>query len=193
MKKTKQRFYFIFTLLFFILGFFNILFAWLGFLCMILPFTILFKTGKNKWCQTYCPRANLYTTLFKRTKSRPSPKWVNTKWAKKLFLGYFIFNIFILILSTIMVVVGRIQSMEMVRILFAFQLPWDLPQLINLPNIPTWSIHLSFRIYSMMLTTTSIGLVLGYLYRPRTWCTICPVMTLSNMYLSNQREKACQK
>jgi hypothetical protein len=109
MKKTKQRFYFIFTLLFFILGFFNIIFTWLGFLCMILPFTILLKTSKNKWCQTYCPRANLYTNLFKRTKSRPSSKWVNTKWAKKLFLSYFIFNIFILILSTIMVVVGRIQ------------------------------------------------------------------------------------
>jgi len=83
-------------------------------------------------------------------------------------------------MSTIMVLLGRMAPMEMIRFMIAFELPWEMPQLIDVPNVPTWAVHLSFRIYSMMFTTTIIGLLLGYLYQPRTWCTICPVNTISN-------------
>lgn len=188
MKLFRYEYYAIFTLLLFTIGLFNIIFAWLGFLCMMIPFIILFTTKKNKWCQSYCPRANLFTVLFKNTRNRPLPNWLKKKWVKEAVLTYFLLNMLVLTLSTTMVFLSRIEPIESIRLLMAFRLPWDLPQLINLPYIPTWAIHLSFRIYSMMLTTTIIGLILGLRYKPRTWCTICPVMTLSNKYLSNKKK-----
>jgi len=49
--------------------------------------------------------------------------------------------------------------------------------------MPDWAVHLGFRVYSMMFTTIIIGLLLGYLYRARTWCGICPMGTLSSLAL----------
>jgi polyferredoxin len=115
-RKWTDRLY-IFTILLFALGFFNIIFAWIGFACMIIPFALLAKDGKKTWCQGYCPRANLYTVLFKG-------KGKNARAA-----------------------------------------------------------HLSFRVYSMMFTTTVIGLLFGFVYKPRTWCMVCPVNTISDMVI----------
>jgi polyferredoxin len=181
-KKWTDKLY-IFTILLFTLGFFNIIFAWLGFACMIIPFVLLAKDGKKTWCQSYCPRASLFTVLFrgKSQNSRTVPKWLTGDKAKMFFLIYFSFNLFILFMSTLMVFRGRIDAMERVRFMIAFQLPWRMPQLLNIGSIPNWAVHLSFRVYSMMFSTTVIGLVLGFLYKPRTWCTVCPVNTISDM------------
>jgi polyferredoxin len=181
-KKWTDKLY-IFTILLFTLGFFNIIFAWLGFACMIIPFVLLAKDGKKTWCQSYCPRASLFTVLFKgkSQNSRTVPKWLTGDKAKMFFLIYFSFNLFILFMSTLMVFRGRIDAMERVRFMIAFQLPWNMPQLLNIGSIPNWAVHLSFRVYSMMFSTTVIGLVLGFLYKPRTWCTVCPVNTISDM------------
>lgn len=187
-KKWTDRLY-IFTILLFALGFFNIIFAWLGFACMTIPFILLAREGKKTWCQKYCPRADFFTVLFrgKAKNSKPAPKWLTGKKAKTFFLIYFSFNIFILFMSTLMVFRGRIDAMEKVRFMIAFQLPWNMPQLINISSIPNWAVHLSFRIYSMMFTTTVLGLFLGLLYKPRTWCTVCPVNTISDMAIENKK------
>ena len=79
------------------------------------------------------------------------------------------------------------EAMEKVRFMIAFQLPWNMPQLLNISSIPDWAVHLSFRIYSMMFTTTVIGLVLGLLYSPRIWCTICPVNTISDLAIKKNK------
>ncbi|MBU3113453.1 hypothetical protein [Clostridium lacusfryxellense] len=60
MKKKWTSNLYIVTILFFALGFLNIIFAWIGFVCMIIPFVLLAKYGKKTWCQNYCPRANLF-------------------------------------------------------------------------------------------------------------------------------------
>lgn len=186
-KKWASRLY-VFTILLFTLGFFNIIFAWLGFACMIIPFVLLAKDGKKTWCQSYCPRASLFTVLFsgRAKNSNAAPKWLTGDKAKKILLIYFAFNLFILFMSTLMVFRGRIDAMERVRFMIAFQLPWNMPQILNISSIPNWAVHLSFRIYSMMFTTTVVGLVLGLLYKPRTWCTICPVNTLSDMAIKSK-------
>ncbi|WP_422678833.1 4Fe-4S binding protein [Clostridium thermosuccinogenes] len=46
-----------------------------------------------------------------------------------------------------------------------------------------WAVHLSFRVYSMMLTTTIFGLLLAWIFKPRTWCTVCPINTASDVLL----------
>jgi hypothetical protein len=121
-KKWTDKLY-IFTILLFALGFFNIIFAWLGFACMIIPFILLARDGKKTWCQSYCPRANLFTVLYrgKAKNSKPAPKWLSGKKAKTFFLIYFSFNLFILFMSTLMVFKGRINAMETVRFMIALR------------------------------------------------------------------------
>ena len=48
----------------------------------------------------------------------------------------FIFNFFILVMSTIMVFAGKIAPVEKIRFLIAFKLPWDMPQLLNVASFP---------------------------------------------------------
>lgn len=179
------------TLVFFILGFFNIIFAWLGLACLLIPFILLFKDRKKTWCQGYCPRASLYQRLLKGRSltGKRTPDWMNRGKAKWIMLGYFCLNLFVLTMSTIMVFSGRMAPMERIRFLIAFQLPWQIPQLLDLGSFPTWASHLSFRIYSMMFTTTVLGLIIGWIYMPRSWCTICPINTLSDTALNGMNRK----
>jgi hypothetical protein len=183
MKKNWTNKLYIFTILLFTLGFLNMIFAWLGFACMTIPFFLLARDKKKTWCQGYCPRANLFTTLFqgRSLTGKAAPKWLIGKKAKTIVLIYFSFNLFILFMSTMMVIRGRMDAMEKVRFMIAFQLPWNMPQLLDIGFIPNWVVHLSFRVYSMMLTSTVLGLILGWMYRPRTWCAICPVNTISDI------------
>lgn len=185
MKQKPNNYLYLFTIVFFTLGFFNIIFAWLGFACMVLPFIFLLKDKRKTWCQRYCPRANLFGTLFRGRSltGRSGPDWLIKGKAKWFMLIYFIFNLFVLFMSTIMVYSGRKAPVENVRFLIAFKLPWNMPQLVKSVLFPDWAIHLSFRIYSMMFTTTILGLILGWIFRPRTWCTVCPINTISGIAL----------
>jgi len=70
--------------------------------------------------------------------------------------------------------------------LMAFQLSWNMPNLLHIGVLPGWAVHLGFRVYSMMLTTTIIGLLLSFIYKAKTWCAICPMGTLSSMALRKQ-------
>jgi polyferredoxin len=187
-KKWTSKLYII-TILFFALGFFNIIFAWIAFVCMIIPFVLLARDGKKTWCQNYCPRANLFTVIFKgrSLKANATPKLITKGKLKWYLLTYFIFNLFILFMSTLMVFSGKMEAVEKVRFMLAFQIPWNMPNLLNINSIPNWAVHLSFRAYSMMFTTTVIGMVLGFMYRPRTWCTICPVNTISDIVIKNNK------
>lgn len=185
-----KNYLFIVALLFFALGFFNIVFAWLGFICMVLPFLFLAKDGRKTWCQNYCPRVNLFTQLFKNLSltGKAGPNWLIRGKAKWFVLAYFIFNLFVLTMSTIMVFKGRVDAVERVRFLLAFEMPWNMPNLLEFGTFPNWVVHLSFRIYSMMLSTTVIGLILAWIFKPRTWCTVCPINTVSDIVLNIKKK-----
>lgn len=185
MNKGWLKYIYTITIAFFVLGFLNIIFAWVGFVCMILPFILLSKNKRKTWCQGYCPRANLFNTLFhnRSLTGKAGPKWLTRGNVKWFVLGYFIFNLFILTMSTVMVYLGRIEPLESVRFLFAFEMPWVMPNLLDLGSFSGWAVHLSFRIYSMMFTTTVLGLLLAWIFKPRTWCTVCPINTVSDEVL----------
>jgi polyferredoxin len=182
---------FLITLTFFSLSFFNIIFGLLGLACLVLPFVLLGKNKEKTWCRKYCPRANLFTVLLKgRTKGKKlGPDWLIKGKGKWFVLAYFIVNIFMIIMSTIMVSKGRIEPVEHVRFLIVFQFPWKLPEFLNFGIMADWVVHLAYRIYSMFFTTTVIGLILGWLFLPRTWCKVCPINTLSDLGLNNQNKK----
>lgn len=48
------------TALYLVLGFFNILFAWLGLLCFFIPLILAVATGQKSYCNRYCGRASFW-------------------------------------------------------------------------------------------------------------------------------------
>lgn len=176
---------FLITLLYFALGFVSILFGLLAVFCMAIPFILLARYKKKVWCSTYCPRASLLMQTGTTKKSRAIPRQFSNGTLKKAMLWYFGINLFFITGSTIQVAMGNFASMEYIRLFIAIPLV-PLPQLITL-EAPAAVMHLSYRLYSMMLSSTILGIVLSRMYRPRIWCAICPVGTLSNELLKRTR------
>ena len=63
MKKHWYDYLWIVSLAYLCLGFFNILFAWLGLACFLIPLIIAIAGGTKGYCNRYCGRAVSYTHL----------------------------------------------------------------------------------------------------------------------------------
>lgn len=178
--KNYQTSLFFVTILFFFMGMIHISLSLFGLFCFTIPFIQFFTYKDRIWCKYYCPRAGFMTTLLSKISLRkPIANFLKGANIKKIVLYYFGINLFFITMSTVMVSLGRVAPMDYVKFLIAFRVPIDLPQFFQI-SLPPSIIHLSYRIYSMMFTSTVIGLILGFIYMPRTWCTICPIMTLTN-------------
>jgi hypothetical protein len=190
LKLKNHRLLFLGTLLYFALAFVNINFAMLAMLCMITPFILLFRDKRKTWCQGYCPRASLFskTGNLPLARSRKTPASFIKGDVKWYVLMYFGMNMLIMIGTTIRVAVGSMPAMDYPRLLLFFAIRTELPQLLPTPEVWEWLIHLSYRFFSMMSTTTIFGLILSLIYKPRTWCTICPVATMSDVALKQQKK-----
>jgi len=173
---------FLITLLYFSLGFVSILFGLLAVFCMAIPFILLSRYKKKVWCSTYCPRASLLLLTGTKRKTRAIGRQFSDGTLKKAMLWYFGLNLLFITGSTIQVGMLNMPSMEFIRLFIVIPLV-PLPQLIPVEAHPAL-LHLSYRLYSMMLSSTILGIVLSRLYRQRIWCAICPVGTLSNGLLS---------
>lgn len=176
---------FIITLTYFALGFVSILFANLALLCMALPFILLAKAKKKVWCQNYCPRASLLTVAGKKKNWRKNPALITSGKLRRIMLWYFGLNLLFITGSTVQVALGRMEAMPYIRLFIAIEL-FSLPQLLTVQT-PLFLIHLSYRFYGMMASTTILALVLSRLYRPRIWCAACPIGTLSDALLKARR------
>lgn len=171
--------------------FVNIHFALLGILCMTLPFYLLIRDRKKIWCQGYCPRASLFTAAgkFKGKKMRKVPRIFIDGSLKKAVLIYFGFSLFVITMSTLRVARGGMMPMLYPKFLIAIPLKSGITPLLPFSGIAPWITHLAFRLYSMTMTSTVIGLFMGALYRPRTWCSVCPVNTVSDFYLMKRSDQ----
>ena len=56
-------------------------------------------------------------------------------------------------------------------------IPWGWTYTAGM--VPDWIAQFSFGFYSLMLTSTLIGLIVMVLYKPRTWCSFCPMGTMT--------------
>ncbi len=179
--KTLVPFLFLVTLTYFVLGFVSILFANLAILCMIIPFIIVARSKKKRWCQSYCPRASLLNLVGKKHNWKVIPENIKSGKLKRIMLGYFGLNLLFITGSTLQVAIARMSAMEYIRLFIVFEL-FPIPQLISI-EAPSFLMHLSYRFYSMMLSTTLLSGVLARVYRPRLWCAVCPIGTLSDTLL----------
>ncbi|HHZ13655.1 MAG TPA: 4Fe-4S binding protein [Clostridiales bacterium] len=165
--------------LYIILGFFNILFAWLGLICFIVPLLISVISGSKAYCNRYCGRGQLFELLgnrFKLSRNRDIPPWLRSKWFRYGFLAFFMIMFFNMLLNTWLVFSGVRDLKEVVTLLWTFKLPWHWA---NTTPVPSWIAQFAFGFYSVMLTSTFLGLVTMVLYKPRSWCVYCPMGTMT--------------
>ena len=170
----------IWTILYFILGFFNILFAWLGMIDFCLP--LLFAVvGGNKWfCNHLCGRGQLLAVLpgrFGCSRQKPAPRWVSSPGFRYGFLGFFLVMFGNIVYQTWLVFAGAQSPRQVVKLFWTFRIPWHWAYTVG--SAPDWAAQFSFGFYSLMLTSTLIGLIGMALYRPRTWCSFCPMGTMT--------------
>ena len=184
MKKKKKWYDYLWlvSLTYLILGFFNILFAWLGLLCFFIPLIIAIVKGNKAYCNKYCGRGQLFSLIggsFGLSRKKDIPKWMKSKYFRYGFLIFFFAMFFLMLWNTWLVFAGTKDLKTVVTLLWTFKLPWH------------WAYHgtlfsdgaaqFAFGFYSVMLTSTVLGFLTMLLFKPRSWCVYCPMGTMTQL------------
>lgn len=194
-KKKWYDYLWIFSTLYLILGFFNILFAWLGLICFITPLAISLIKGNKAYCNKYCGRGQLFMLLggrFGLSRKRNTPKWLISPWFRYGFLTFFLTMFVMMLWNTYLVFAGA-NLKQTVTLFWTFKVPWH------------WAYHgtlfsegvaqFAFGFYSMMLTSTLLGFIAMILFKPRSWCAFCPMGTMTQTICKikshNKEKKKC--
>ena len=192
-KKQNKKWYdylWIVTPIYLGLGFFNIMFAWLGMIFFMLPLIIAIFGGGKLYCNRYCDRGQFLELLGKRLKisrNKPTPGWMKSKAFRYGFLIFFFAMFFQMLFNTYLVASGADGFKEVVKLLWTFKVPWHFAY--HGTVFAPWVAQFAFGFYSMMLTSTLIGLVVMALYKPRTWCVFCPMGTTTQLICQARSSK----
>lgn len=127
MKKKWYDYLWIFSLTYLILGFFNILFAWLGLICFFVPLIISLVKGTKGYWNRYCGRGQLFGLLggrFGLSRKKDIPGWMKSKWFRYGFLVFFFVMFFLMLRSTYLVFSGARDLKQAVTLLWTFNVPW---------------------------------------------------------------------
>lgn len=179
-KRWYDRLYVI-TPVYLALGFFNVLFAWVGLAFFFLPL-ILAIAGKGKlYCNRYCDRGQFLALLGERlglSRRLPLPSWVRSKAFRYGFLAFFMAMFLNMLFVTWLVLSGARELGTTVQLLWTFQLPWDWAYPTHVaPGIAQFA----FGFYGVMLTSNVIGILAMLAFRPRAWCVFCPMGTMTQL------------
>ena len=182
---TEKKWYdymWVFSSVYLLLGFFNILFAWLGLICFITPLLISLIDGSKAYCNRYCGRGQLFLLLggrFGLSRQRSMPRWMVSKYFRYGFLIFFLTMFGNMLWNTYLVFAGVTSLKEVVTLFWTFKLPWHWAYHGTLfsPGVAQFA----FGFYSVMLTSTLLGLLVMVLFKPRSWCVFCPMGTMTQM------------
>ena len=190
MKKQWYDYLWIVSLVYLILGFFNILFAWLGLLCFFIPLIISVIGGNKAYCNRYCGRGQLLGLLggrFGLSRKRDLPRWVRSKGFRYGFLVFFFIMFFQMLWNTYLVFAGVQNLRQMVTLLWTFRLPWHWAY--HGGAVAPWAAQFAFGFYSVMLTSTLLGLITMVFFKPRSWCVYCPMGTMTQLICQVKHKK----
>ena len=179
-KKRWYDYLWLWSVLFFTLGFFNILFAWMGMVDFLLPLIFAVFGGNKFFCNKLCGRGQLFTLLGGRlgcSRGRPAPRWLSARWFRYAFLVFFLAMFGNMAFQTWLVGAGASSLREAVKLFWTFRVPWGWAYTAGM--VPDWVAQFSFGFYGLMLTSLILGLIVMALYRPRTWCAFCPMGTMT--------------
>ena len=182
MKTKKKQWYdymWIVSSLYLILGIFNILFAWLGLICFFVPLIISISDGGKSYCNKYCGRGQLFDLLgskFKLSRNKTIPKFLKSKWFRYGFLIFFLTMFINMLFNTYLVFEGTSTLKEALTILWSFKLPWNW---VDVSPVSPWIAQFAFGFFSVMVTSTILGLITMILFKPKSWCVYCPMGTMT--------------
>lgn len=177
-KKRWNDYLWIASALYLVLGLFNILFAWLGLICFILPIFISIVKGNKAYCNKFCGRGQLFEILgskFKLSRNKKPPAFLRSSLFRYGFLAFFMTMFGLMLYSTIKVFDG-LPLRKAVTLLWVFKLPWNWAEV---SFVSPWAAQFAFGFYGVMLTSTVLGLITMVLFRPRSWCVYCPMGTMT--------------
>lgn len=180
-KKTWKDYMWIVSALYLTLGIFNILFAWLGLLCFSIPLLISIFGGGKTYCNVYCGRGQMLDLMgnkLKMSRQKSIPHFLKTKAFRYGFLIFFMVMFGNMIFSTYLVFEETKNMKEVVTILWTFKMPWNW---VNTSIVQPWIAQFAFGFYSVMLTSTILGVITMILYKPKSWCVYCPMGTMTQM------------
>ena len=180
--KKWYNYLWIWSIIYFSLGFFNILFAWLGMIDFLVPLGFALFGGNKHFCNRYCGRGQLFSKLggtCKCSRNKPTPKWLSSKWFRYGFLVFFLTMFGIMVFNTYLVAAGAENLKEAIKLFWTFRMPWGWTYTASF--VPDWIAQFAFGFYSLMLTSTLIGLIVMVLFKARSWCSFCPMGTMTQM------------
>ena len=181
-QKTWADYLWIIELLYLTLGLFNILFAWLGLIFFITPLLISIFGGSKVYCNRFCGRGQLLGLLghkLKLSRKATPPKFLHSRWFRYGFLTFFMVMFANMLFSTYLVFEGSRNFKEVVTLLWTIKMPWQWAYHGTL--VSPWVVQFAFGFYSVMLTSTVLGLITMILFKPRSWCVYCPMGTMTQM------------
>lgn len=185
MKKKAKHWYdylWIVSVIYLTLGFVNIMFAWIGLLCFFIPLIMAVSGWDKLYCNRFCGRGQLFSLLGSSlglSRRKNIPAWLRSKLFRYGFLSFFMIMFMQMLFSTYLVFANAASLQEVVTILWTFQLPWHWAYQQN--DASPWMAQFAFGFYSVMLTSTILGLITMALYKPRSWCAYCPMGTMTQM------------
>ena len=106
------------------------------------------------------------------------------------FLVFFLFMFCQMLFNTWLVFRGASGLKQIVTVLWTFRLPWN--HAYHTGGVPLWMSQFAFGFYSVMLTSTILGLVTMVLFRPRSWCVYCPMGTMTQMICKAKAAGSCE-
>lgn len=181
--KIKKKWYdylWILSTIYLILGFVNILFAWIGLICFFVPLGISIVKGNKSYCNKYCGRGQLFDLLgnkLKLSRKKDIPGFLKSHWFRYGFLIFFLTMFINMLFTTYLVFAGQNGVKEVVKLLWTFKMPWHFAY--HGTVFAPWVAQFAFGFYSVMLTSTVLGLITMFLYKPRSWCVYCPMGTMT--------------
>lgn len=182
MKKQWNDYLWIVSLTYLILGFVNILFAWLGLLCFFIPLIISATKGTKGYCNSYCGRGQLFGIVGGKlglSRKKDMPRFMTTKLFRYGFLVFFFTMFFLMLWNTWLVFSGVRTLKQVVTLLWTIKLPWHWAY--SAVNVPAGVAQFAFGFYSVMLTSTVLGFITMALFKPRSWCIYCPMGTMTQL------------
>lgn len=179
-KKTWNDYLWIFSLTYLILGFFNIMFGWLGLICFIVPLVISIVKGNKGYCNKYCGRGQLFDILgnkLRLSRKKDMPGFMKSKIFRYGFLIFFMTMFANMLFTTFLVFEGTNDLRQVVTLFWTFKVPWKFAYHGTL--FAPWVAQFAYGFYSMMLTSTLLGMFTMMLFKPRSWCVYCPMGTMT--------------
>ena len=129
-----------------------------------------------------CGRGQLLGLLggrFGLSRKKDIPGWMKSRWFRYGFLAFFLVMFMQMLFNTALVF-SRVRDLtQAVTLLWTFQVPWHWAY--HGTRLHAGAAQFAFGFYSVMLTSTILGLVTMVLFKPRSWCVYCPMGTMTQL------------